>query len=343
MNVLVIAPHPDDESIGCGGTICLHTVRGDRVAAVFLSSGERGLRELAPENARRWREREAGEAAEILGINSTTFLRRPDGHVGDQIHTAAKALRPILARERPQLIYLAHERDTHPDHRASAPILQAALKGSGIPTPALLNYEVLTFLPEYDRLEDITPVMPRKLKAVRAHRSQIRKFRYDRAARALNEFRGTVARAGRYAEVFRFADGRLKAVPQALRADPDWHRVYSMTQEIVSLVPAHETFILVDDGALETASLIAPRRCIPFLERDGAYWGRPADDETAIHELNRLRLCGAKYMVFAWPALWWLNHYSGLRSHLQSRFDCVRKNDNMIAFDLTNGPQRRRN
>src|SRR5713101_5924579 len=106
MNVLVIAPHPDDESIGCGGTICLHADRGDRVAGVFLTSGEQGLQSLPKEKAQHIREREAEKAAGILGIVSLSFMRRPDGHLGECIEQAAAAIAPILAREEPSLIYL---------------------------------------------------------------------------------------------------------------------------------------------------------------------------------------------------------------------------------------------
>src|SRR5438094_117171 len=113
MKVAVISPHPDDESIGCGGTICLHTARGDRVIAVFLTSGERGLHGLPREEAARVREQEAGSAAAILGLASVKFLRRPDGHLDDCVKECAKLLSPILERERPQVVYMPHERDWH--------------------------------------------------------------------------------------------------------------------------------------------------------------------------------------------------------------------------------------
>ena len=67
MKVLIIAPHPDDESIGCGGTLCLHGGRGDSMAAVYLTSGELGLKHLPREQARLTREREAEKAARMLG------------------------------------------------------------------------------------------------------------------------------------------------------------------------------------------------------------------------------------------------------------------------------------
>ena len=68
MNVLVIAPHPDDESIGCGGALCLHAARRDPMAVVYLSSGELGLKHLPRNKAWLTREREAERAARILGV-----------------------------------------------------------------------------------------------------------------------------------------------------------------------------------------------------------------------------------------------------------------------------------
>ena len=334
MNVLVIAPHPDDESIGCGGTICLHADRGDRVAAVFLTSGEKGLTDLSQEDARRIRERESEDAAAILGIASVTFLRRPDKHLEQDTLHAAEALKPILQREKPEVIYLTHERDFHPDHRACVSIVQAALRASGIATPALLSYEVLTPLTEYDRAEDISAVIRRKLKAVCAHRSQVRQFRYDRALLAMNRFRGVVARAGRYAEVFRFANGSVSGIPLASRANPGWHRLYAAIQEITKVVPAESSFILVDEGCLEAPALIAPRRCLPFLEKDGRYWGKPPDDATAIRELERLRKAGASFIVFTWSTFWWLEYYGGLHRYLRAHFHCIQQDERIVVFDL---------
>src|SRR5207247_4712608 len=115
MNVLVLAPHPDDESIGCGGTICLHADRGDRVAAVFLTSGEMGLTDLSEGDARDMRERESEDAAAILGISSVTFLRRSDQHLEQDTLPAAHALTPILEPDNPAVISLPRRRDFHQD------------------------------------------------------------------------------------------------------------------------------------------------------------------------------------------------------------------------------------
>jgi hypothetical protein len=261
-------------------------------------------------------------------------LRRLDHCLGDGIEEAATELRPLLERQQPQLIYLPHAYDGHPDHRACRPIVQAALSSSLIPPPTLLGYEVWTPLSEYDRVENIGQTMARKLQAVRAHRSQIKQIRYDRAVSALNEYRGTMTQVGRYAEVFQFADDRFAAIPRSRRTDPAWHLVYEVTQEIAKLVPPQDAFILVDEGRLEAAPLVAPRRCIPFLEKDGYYGGKPTDDEAAIREVTRLRLSGANFMIFVSSTFWWLEYYPGLKRYLYSNFSCALKDDRLLAFDL---------
>jgi LmbE family N-acetylglucosaminyl deacetylase len=202
MNVLVIAPHPDDEAIGCGGALSLHSARGDRVAVVFLTSGELGLKHLPAKRARTIRESEAKAAARVLGIARLEFLRLSDWAVSENSKKGARLLQPILRAERPGLVYVPHPRDWHPDHQAALPLVRAALRRVRLPAVELRAYEVWTPLGEFDDVEDISRVMPRKLRALRAHRSQLVEFDYHRAVRGLNQFRGVLAAKCRYAEVF---------------------------------------------------------------------------------------------------------------------------------------------
>jgi SAM-dependent methyltransferase len=103
--------------------------------------------------------------------------------------------------------------------------------------------------------------------------------------------------------------------------------------EIANLVKPGDSFILVDQWWGNEEPL--PHcHAIPFMERNGQYWGKPSDDATAIRELERLREAGARHIVFAWPSFWWLEHYSGLASCLDYRFSCVLSNDRLIVYDL---------
>jgi len=201
MNVLVIAPHPDDETIGCGDTVCVHAKRGDVISAIFLTSGELGLKHLPRDQARAIRESEARKAARILKLKNLFFLRCSDWTLGNEIPEAARLLRPLLKSIRPELIYLPHPQDAHPDHMAALPILRAAFK-NGLRSISLRFYEVWTPLSHYDFVQDISPVMSQKLRALRAHQSQLREFDYIQAVTGLNRYRGVLAAKSKFAEVF---------------------------------------------------------------------------------------------------------------------------------------------
>jgi hypothetical protein len=111
------------------------------------------------------------------------------------------------------------------------------------------------------------------------------------------------------------------------------HALRLTSQDIAGLIREGETFIWVDECQLGDID-IHGRRVVPFLERNGRYWGRPPDDQTAIRELERLRRLGANFIVFGWPAFWWLKWYHGLGEHLRSGFPCVLENERLVAFDL---------
>ena len=169
-------------------------------------------------------------------------------------------------------------------------------------------------------------------------------FAYDGCAIAVHEFLGERRLAHRIETILAESNGSGALFR---KGNTTWHQTWvkevpwidervRLAREIERLIPAGESLILVDQEQFG-ASIVVGRRVFPFLERDGKYWGPPADDEQAVRELERLRQAGARYIVFARHVSWWLDYYSGLREYLWSNFRLVGDAAQMIAFDLRNG------
>jgi hypothetical protein len=110
----------------------------------------------------------------------------------------------------------------------------------------------------------------------------------------------------------------------------DWGKA---VEDVAEVIPPGTPFVLVDGDELGH-DFLADRRRVPFPERDGAYWGPPDDDAAAIAELERVRGEGTRYVVFAWPAFWWLEQYEGFAAHLQSRYQRVVDGERVVIFDM---------
>lgn len=188
--VLVIAPHPDDETLGCGGLIAACMRRRRRVATVFVTDGSAshpGSRAWSPHRLAEQREAEAEEALRRLGAEDEPrwFLRLPDAAMPEigsaAYHAAVTAVAAILDEVRPDLAVLPWRRDPHCDHRGSWSLAMDALAASGR-KPDILEYAI--WLDELgapaDRplpgeVERISIAVSGKTKrnALRAHRSQL--------------------------------------------------------------------------------------------------------------------------------------------------------------------------
>ena len=203
--ILVLSPHPDDESIGCGGTLRKHVLARDQVQVVFLTSGEKGGHGRPPEETGRLREKEAAEAARILGISSLEFWREPDGALR-ALEPVVKRLRKKVKDWRPDVIYVTHDREMHPDHRASVRLVRKAFSSPGTRgvKPSVLMYEVWTPIQRMDEIVDVSPYIETKLAAIRAYKTQCEVVGFPEAILGLNRYRGEMHSwpGGKYAEVF---------------------------------------------------------------------------------------------------------------------------------------------
>jgi len=212
MNVVVFAPHPDDDILGCGGSLALLTRAGHDVAVVYVTSGEAGGPPGAEADLGLRREGEARAAARVLGVGQTIFLRKPDGYVTCD-RESLKETTTLIRRLRPDRIYIPHRNDAHRDHRATSElVLEAAGRAAGPWFPdcpgepwrvgTILAYEVWTPLARIACVEDISPALDLKRRAMAEHASQLANLAYDEAFCGLNRYRGVMTGRGRYCECF---------------------------------------------------------------------------------------------------------------------------------------------
>ncbi|MEZ0374858.1 MAG: glucosamine-6-phosphate deaminase [Candidatus Sericytochromatia bacterium] len=194
--VLIAAPHPDDASIGCGGTLARLKRQGCQLHFVSMSSGHRAdIPDTTFEERVAMRMQEGKSEAEVFA-SSFTPLNLPfyDHHYMPARRDMA-SLVALMEQIQPDYVFSTSPRDRHPAHRASALIVQEALreyrKGPG--RPELWCYEGPWYLFERDDFNTVVTFSPEdldlKLKGVQAHHSQVSRKRYDLASEALARFR----------------------------------------------------------------------------------------------------------------------------------------------------------
>jgi LmbE family N-acetylglucosaminyl deacetylase len=147
----VFAPHPDDETLGCGGTIAKKLAEGYEVFVVVMTDGRFLLLksfgidcEPAPEKVKEIRRHEVLRATKILGVpeENVVFLDFIDGTLEENKKVAVEKVAAILGKYAPLEVYFPFERDGHPDHRAANRIVRIVVEKLGI-KPAMYQYTIM--------------------------------------------------------------------------------------------------------------------------------------------------------------------------------------------------------
>lgn len=189
-SILVVAPHPDDETLGCGGAIALLRSRGYTVQILVVSDGTQSHPNSSKYPApvlRDLRETETMCAMGLLGVqpNRINFLQLPDGAVPKirepDFQAALNRFCTYLELANPRIIFAPSRSDPHPDHRATWQLLWTALKQAGL-SPRIIEYPIWDWDPEQRKLSnqdthhpwrlDIAKVLTLKQQAIAAYRSQ---------------------------------------------------------------------------------------------------------------------------------------------------------------------------
>ncbi len=198
-NILVLAAHPDDEVLGCGGTIAKYCSEGDFVHVAFMSDGvsSREGEKDALNNELESRRASANSALKILGVNSISFGDFPDNKM-DLIATidVAKMIEELIVKYEPEIVFTHHFGDVNVDHQKVHEATVVACRSQpNHPVKSILCYEVPSstewqlsskykeFSPNY--FVDISSFIEKKILSLSKYEFEMREWPHPRSTKAI--------------------------------------------------------------------------------------------------------------------------------------------------------------
>lgn len=212
--IIVISAHPDDEILGCGGTLFKHKANGDEIYWMITTNvfEHQGFSKQRIES----RQQEIKKVAEQLNIKKTFLLNFPTMSLTEgSLITMIQKISDIFNEVQPEIIYCVNRSDAHSDHRITFDAVMACTKSFRYPyIKQVLMYECISetefapalpekvFQPNY--FVDITMCFKEKINAMKVYESEIGEHPFPRSIRnseALAVFRGASVGV-EYAEAF---------------------------------------------------------------------------------------------------------------------------------------------
>ena len=187
MKILIIAPHPDDEVLGCGGTIAKHTKERDEVCFCIVTKAY--LPDWSEEFIKN-RPKEIEKANKILGIKKTYFLDYPTVKL-DTIPQKElnESISKVVNEVNPDVVYIPHKGDLNKDHRLVFESCLVVTRPANHKVKRILSYETLSetewgqaiepFIPNV--YVDISETFEKKIKAIKAYESELREYPHPRS------------------------------------------------------------------------------------------------------------------------------------------------------------------
>ncbi len=196
-SILVVAPHADDETLGCGGAIARHVAEGDVVRVLVLTNANKGAPEIFSVQAVQEIRDEAARAHRILGVTETCFEEFPAPRLDTEAgYKISAAISRHIRQSSAEVLYIPFRGDLHVDHRVIfTAALVAARPINDCPVKRILAYETLSetdwaapfaddaFIPT--TFVDISGFLQRKLDALACFMSQMKPFPNSRSLEAV--------------------------------------------------------------------------------------------------------------------------------------------------------------